>query len=264
MLDMRRTSPERMPSCVSREGNYLSPQRGHRGDQAHSQDHRQPTGIRGFRNPMGRGKAKAKPKEAKEMSKGKGKGHVNEMQNFRGSPRGAVQSEHWDPESDLNSLLPICADENCRARFLGTCQDPQSWTRGVKSAPNILSFQDQPIYRMQVCSVGRRHGQVVPSFQCRTETTRSKTENECISKRSFSLLIAPVSEGVDDPEFTRRADELRQKCCAEYLSRLGDDISGLLPRRVGSVHGLLEAVLVGAVQPGRPWRRCQVHHLPRL
>ena len=30
-----------------------------------------------------------------------------------------------------------------------------------------------------------------------------------------SLLIAPVNEGVNDPEFTRRADELRQECWAE-------------------------------------------------
>ena len=44
-------------------------QRGHLGDQAHFQDHRQPNGTRGFRNPRGRGKAKAKTKEAKEISK---------------------------------------------------------------------------------------------------------------------------------------------------------------------------------------------------
>ena len=48
----------------------LSPQRGHRGDQAHFQDHRQPNGIPGFRNPRGRrkAKAKAKTKEAKRIS----------------------------------------------------------------------------------------------------------------------------------------------------------------------------------------------------
>ena len=45
----------------------LSPQRGHRGDQAHFQDHRQPNGSRGFRNPREMGKAKAKTKEAKEI-----------------------------------------------------------------------------------------------------------------------------------------------------------------------------------------------------
>ena len=51
----------------------LSPQRGHRGNQAHLQDHRQSNGIHGFRNLRERGKAKAKTKEAKEISKVKEK-----------------------------------------------------------------------------------------------------------------------------------------------------------------------------------------------
>ena len=37
-----------------------------------------------------------------------------------------------------------------------------------------------------------------------------------------SLLIAPVHEGVNDPEFTRRADELRQECWAERVKVKAD------------------------------------------
>ena len=37
-----------------------------------------------------------------------------------------------------------------------------------------------------------------------------------------SLLIAPVNEGVNDPEFTRRADELRQECRAERVKVKAD------------------------------------------
>ena len=115
----------------------------------------------------GKGKGKGKNKGGKGDLKGNGKGHVNEMLNLWGSPLGQLQdswscapaahTEHWDPDSDLNSLLPICAlkltiDENCRARFLGTGQDPQSWTWEVESArePNRLSFKDQPIDRFAV------------------------------------------------------------------------------------------------------------------
>ena len=60
-----------------------------------------------------------RPGTFKRDLKGKGKGHVNETLNSGSSPLGQLQdswscapaahSEHWDPDSDLNSLLPICA-----------------------------------------------------------------------------------------------------------------------------------------------------------
>ena len=42
------------------------------------------------------------------------------------------------------------------------------------------------------------------------------------NKEQKSLLIAPVNEGVSDPEFTRRANELRQECWAERVKVKAD------------------------------------------
>ena len=153
--------------------------------------------------PKEKGKGKGKNKGGKGDLKGKEKGHVNEMVKFLGLTSGttarlvelctccqygALGSRFRSQQFVADLCAKLTIDENCRARFLGKGQDPQPWIREVESArePNRLSFKDQPIHRIQVCSVGRRHGQVVPSFQCRAETTRSKTENECLSKRNFS------------------------------------------------------------------------------
>ena len=84
--------------------------------------------------PKGKGKGKGKNKGGKGDFKGKGKGHVNEMLNFWCSPLGQLQdscgcahaahSEHWDPDSDLNSLLPICALSSPSTKTA----EPDSWT----------------------------------------------------------------------------------------------------------------------------------------
>ena len=110
MLDIRRTTqPEKEITPL--------PQHGHLGDQAHFQDHWLPNGTRGFPNSKGKGnRQKAKTKE--EGDKGQGKGHLNEKHSFWDSLLGqlpeswscvfAAQSEQLGPDSDLNSLLPIC------------------------------------------------------------------------------------------------------------------------------------------------------------
>ena len=118
------------------------------------------------------------------------KGHVNEMLNFWADfwdnykTRGAVLllhfNEHWDPDSDLNSLLPICPLSSPSTKIA----EPDSWAQ-VESAreQNRFSFKDQPIHRIQVCSVGRRHGQVVPSFQCRAGRVLDHESRGCAESR---------------------------------------------------------------------------------
>ena len=83
--------------------------------------------------PKGKGKGKGKNKGGKGDLKGNGKGHVNEMLNLWSSPLGQLQdswscapaahTEHWDPDSDLNSLLPICALSSPSTKIA----EPDSW-----------------------------------------------------------------------------------------------------------------------------------------
>ena len=58
----------------------------------------------------------------------------------------------------------------------------------------------------------------------RKEISQAASESAVRKKKreQKSLLIAPVSEGVNDPEFTRRADELRQECWAERVKVKAD------------------------------------------
>ena len=89
-------------------------------------------------------------------------------------------NEHWVPDSDLNSLLPICPLSSPSTKIA----EPDSWAQ-VESArePNRFSFKHQPIHRIQVCSVGRRHGQVVPSFQCRAGRVLDHESRGCAESR---------------------------------------------------------------------------------
>ena len=195
--------------------------------------------------PKGKGKGKGKNKGGKGDFKGKGKGHVNEMLNFWGSPLGQVQdswscahashSENWDPDSDLNSLLPICALSSPSTKT----SEPDSWTyvktrnhghwrsNQLESQSDSLSktnqitrsrfavLADDMDKSFQVFNAEQKQDVPKPRmsvFPKGVSQAASKSAVRKKNKEQKSLLIAPVNEGVSDPEFTRRANELRQEC----------------------------------------------------
>ena len=99
--------------------------------------------------PKVKGKGRGQNKGGKGDLKFEGEGHVNEMLNLWGSPLGQLQdswscapaahTEHWDPDSALNRLLPICALSSPWTKIAepdswAQVKDPQSWTREVESA----------------------------------------------------------------------------------------------------------------------------------
>ena len=205
--------------------------------------------------PKTKEKGKGKNKEGKGDLKGKGKGHVNEMLNFGGSPLGQLQdswscalaahTEHWDPDSDLNSLLPICALSSPSTKIA----EPDSWAQvktrkhghgkssqlesQTDSRPKTNQFSGSrfavladdmdksfPVFNAEQ----KQHVPKPRMSACPKEIAQAASKSAVRKKKreQKSLLIAPVHEGVNDPEFTRRADELRQECWAERVKVKAD------------------------------------------
>ena len=116
-------------------GKEITPlrQHGRLGDQAHFQDLRQPSGTRGFQSR--RARAKAKVREGKVSPRAKERG-ISATSRIIGKARWAKvqdpwmhepssQYDQWSPESDLNSLLPICAVHSPALEL----QEHDDWTK---------------------------------------------------------------------------------------------------------------------------------------
>ena len=152
---------------------------------------------------QGEGERQRQKQRRQRDFKGKGKGHVSEMLNFWGSPLGQLQdswscapashSEHWEPDSDLNSLLPICALSSPSTKTA----EPDSWTH-VKTRnhghgkSNQLESQSDSLSKTNQFT-GSRFAVLAddmdksfPVFNAEQKQDVPKTENECLSKRSFS------------------------------------------------------------------------------
>ena len=179
------------------------------------------------------------------------------MQNFCG-PLGQLQDSRGcapghserDPDSDLNSL-PICALSSPTKTA-----DPDSWThvktrshghgksnqlesrifvqRPIHSRFAVLADMDKsfPVFNAEKQHVLKPR---MSAFPKGGSQAASKSAVRKKKKEQKSLLIAPINECVNDPEFMRRADELRTECCAERLEVKADTRFGqrqiLLSRR---------------------------------
>ena len=156
------------------------------------------------------------------------------MLNFRDSPLGQLQdswscapaahTEHWDPDSDLNSLLPICAVSSPSTKIA----EPDSWAQvktrnhGHGKSSQLESQTDSRSKTNQFtgCRFAVLADDTDKSFPVFRQLQKSAVRKK--TREQKSLLIAPVNEGVNDPEFTRRADELRQVCWAERVKVKAD------------------------------------------
>ena len=64
----------------------------------------------------------------------------------------------------------------------------------------------------------------IPRMSAFTKAVSQAASKSAVRKKKKeqkSLIIAPENEGVNDPEFTRRAEELRQKCWTEKVKGEG-------------------------------------------
>ena len=124
-------------------------QHGRLGDQAHFQDLRQNAWLP---KPKGEGKGKS------EGGKGKGKEHLSDIQDYWKSPLGQIQDpwmhepssryDQWSPDSDLKSILPICALHSPALEF----QEHDDWTMfdgGIVARLHRRKESDRPCSRMQ-------------------------------------------------------------------------------------------------------------------
>ena len=196
--------------------------------------------------PKGKGKGKGKGKDGKGGKgdqKGKGKA-INDVQNYWGPPLGQIQdpwgyepyfyNEHWGHDADLNSLLPICGLTANKNKL----EEPNEWKEvQVRKHENMKTVMPRTMKKEGTMNVHRSGSRfaLLPITEVESDFPGLDEKPDCVpklkmgvppkrpgqgekkkkAKQRKEMLIAPVGEGADDPEFNHRADEVRRECLAE-------------------------------------------------
>ena len=163
------------------------------------------------------------------------------------------QYDQWSLESDLNSLLPICAVHSPALEF----QEHDDWTKvkthrggrgtarqgthqtsscqqqtpcagsrfavlsdgGIDAFPILSAAQEPSARKPRMIAPPRRVGQSV--FKNAVKQFRKLKENE-----KKPLLVATVNAGASDSEFALKADEIRHECWEERVRAKGETHHG--------------------------------------